>query len=806
LTLPRFGDTFAVLPSQAVVFFSKGVVMRTHPSSRIRLRSSVAVLLSLSLLLTLTVLFVPGSALAAKPGDAAQAASNFPIYTNGTENVPITGGYEDSVVTQREKRADHLWMWAEMPALRVQTSWTTGQAIDLTGISKVAVEWANVGTAGALNESYLVAATNSTDRAEDQALKFSRTSSFGITIDRLDVSGLNQSRYIRVHARDADAGPFSGLSSELNVYRIWLEPDPSLLEVNVSADPSIGGTVSESGHYFMPGASATVNAVAATNYAFVNWTEGGSVVSTSASYNFTVDHNTNLVANFTVSEKRIYWNGTEYWPITGGFQDMDPTGLIPLAQREKRADHLWIYAEMPMLRVQAAWTTQAIDLTDISTVAVEWENVGDNDPANESYLVAATNGTDVAEGQADKLQRTRSFGRRVDRFDVSSINEPRFIRVHARDASNSDITGISSELNVYKIWLEPPSSYEVNVSASPSVGGTVAQSDHVFRPGTSATVTAAAAANYEFVDWTVGASEVSTTPSYTFPVNDNRNLVAHFRLAQKKIYWNGTEYFPIIGGYNDAVVTQRDKKSDHLWMWSQMPMLRVQTSWTTQQAIDLTNIGAVAVEWENVGTSDPANESYLVAGTNNTDRAEDQTDKLQVTGSFSRKVSRFYVGGINEPRYIRVHARDASNTDVGAGISSELNVYRIWLEPVGVKSIAPASAVEGTANVPVTLMGAAFVDGATVRIQNTSKTVNATNVVVVSPNKITCSLDLTGAPLGKYDVIVRNPSGDEGVLGQGFSITNICGGGAAIGLSVFGVMMGFLSLAGVGFGKLRRKK
>jgi Divergent InlB B-repeat domain len=320
-------------------------------------------------------------------------------------------------------------------------------------------------------------------------------------------------------------------------------------------------------------------------------------------------------------------------------------------------------------------------------------------------------------------------------------------------------------------------------------------------------VTATAAPNYEFVDWTVGGSEVSTSASYTFAVNADRDLVAHFRLAQKQIYTNGTEYFPIIGGYNDAVVTQRDKKSDHLWMWAQMPLLRVQTSWTTQQAIDLTNISAIAVEWENVGTSDPANESYLVAGTNNTDRAEDQTDKLQVTGSFSRKVSRFYVGGINEPRYIRVHARDASNTDVGAGISSELNVYRIWLEPVGVKSIAPASAVEGTAVVPITdLEGAGFENGATVRIQNASKTVNATNVAVVSPNKITCNLNLTGAPLGKYDVIVRNPDGDEGVLSRGFSITNICGLGASVSLTVFGLVMGFLSLAGVGFGKLRRKK
>jgi len=45
-------------------------------------------------------------------------------------------------------------------------------------------------------------------------------------------------------------------------------------------------------------------------------------------------------------------------------------------------------------------------------------------------------------------------------------------------------------------------------------------------------------------------------------------------------------------------------------------------------------------------------------------------------------------------------------------------------------------------------------------------------------------------------VIVRNPDAREAKLTQGFSVANICGGGAAISLSVFGIMMGLMSLAG----------
>ena len=37
---------------------------------------------------------------------------------------------------------------------------------------------------------------------------------------------------------------------------------------------------------------------------------------------------------------------------------------------------------------------------------------------------------------------------------------------------------------------------------------------------------------------------------------------------------------------------------------------------------------------------------------------------------------------------------------------------------------------------------------------------------------------------------LKNPDGQEAQLTKGFSVTNICGGGAAISLSVFGLMMG----------------
>ena len=68
--------------------------------------------------------------------------------------------------------------------------------------------------------------------------------------------------------------------------------------ITVSADPTIGGTVAGGGT-FNYGQNCTVTATANEGYVFHYWLENGEVVTTSASYAFTVTGNRNLVAIFT---------------------------------------------------------------------------------------------------------------------------------------------------------------------------------------------------------------------------------------------------------------------------------------------------------------------------------------------------------------------------------------------------------------------------------------------------------------------------------------------------------------------------
>ncbi len=67
--------------------------------------------------------------------------------------------------------------------------------------------------------------------------------------------------------------------------------------INASAAPLAGGTVSGDGGYMLND-SVTVSAVANPGYAFTNWTQSGTVVSSSADYTFTASVNRTLVANF----------------------------------------------------------------------------------------------------------------------------------------------------------------------------------------------------------------------------------------------------------------------------------------------------------------------------------------------------------------------------------------------------------------------------------------------------------------------------------------------------------------------------
>lgn len=124
-----------------------------------------------------------------------------------------------------------------------------------------------------------------------------------------------------------------------------------------------------------------------------------------------------------------------------------------------------------------------------------------------------------------------------------------YVRAYAKNAS-----GIGFG-NVLDFETEAPTgtSVEIELSCDPEDGGRVTGGGS-YEIGTQCTATAEANAGYTFVNWTENGNQVSSEPTYTFPVTVSRSLVANFTTQAYVIY---AEVEPVnsgtvtgAGGYN----------------------------------------------------------------------------------------------------------------------------------------------------------------------------------------------------------------------------------------------------------------
>ena len=88
---------------------------------------------------------------------------------------------------------------------------------------------------------------------------------------------------------------------------------PENYTISVSANPEVGGTIEGVGDY-QEGQTCTLVATANEGYAFSNWTENGTVVSTHSTYVFSVTSDRVLIANFIVAGNNTHWipNESDY--------------------------------------------------------------------------------------------------------------------------------------------------------------------------------------------------------------------------------------------------------------------------------------------------------------------------------------------------------------------------------------------------------------------------------------------------------------------------------------------------------------
>ncbi len=107
-----------------------------------------------------------------------------------------------------------------------------------------------------------------------------------------------------------------------------------------------------------------------------------------------------------------------------------------------------------------------------------------------------------------------------------------------------------------------------------------------------------------------------------------------------------------------------------------------------------------------------------------------------------------------------------TNTDTQSG--SRAGCFTVnWPAPT-LASISPSS---GGDSVPVTLVGTNFKDGASVRLVRSGYTdIIAAGVTVVSATQITCTIDVTSAMYGDWDVVVENADSQTATRTNAFTV------------------------------------
>ena len=295
---------------------------------------------------------------------------------------------------------------------------------------------------------------------------------------------------------------------------------PQTFTITVSANPTIGGTVTGGGNY-QQNASCTVRATANNGYTFSNWTENGNVVSTQAIYTFTVTSNRNLVANFTAAPQNytiaVSANPTQGGTVTGG-------GTYPAGQSctvAATANNGYVFAN---------WTENG---NVVSTNARYTFTVNGNRTlvanfTQQNYTISVSanpnNGGTVTGGGAFH------YG---DNCTVSATPAAgyTFLRwtENGNQVSNNATYTFTVTGNRTLVAQFQAQTYTITATADPANGGTVTGGG-TFTYGQSCTLTATPATGYTFINWTKNGQQVSTNATYTFNVTESAAFVAHFQV------------------------------------------------------------------------------------------------------------------------------------------------------------------------------------------------------------------------------------------------------------------------------------
>jgi uncharacterized repeat protein (TIGR02543 family) len=310
------------------------------------------------------------------------------------------------------------------------------------------------------------------------------------------------------------------LGNSLQVNYVWTFT--TIPQITVSSVPAAGGTATGSGT-FAQGSVVTVVATPNAGYAFTNWTDAGTVVSTSSSYQFTVAGNRTLAANFTVVAAGNFAVNLSSSPVAGG--------TTSGAGSFSSGSSVTVTALPNPLYSFVNWTDAGIIVSTSSSYTF---SLNTNRTLVANYnLIPASQFAVILSSNPPSFGTTEGSGsfNAASSVTVTATPNTGYNFVNWTDAGTvvSTSAAYTFTLNANKTLVAnfAINTYALNLTA---VNGTVVKNPNqlTYNHGTTVELTATPDAGYTFTSWSGDA--VGSTNPLTVTMDAVKNITANFSL------------------------------------------------------------------------------------------------------------------------------------------------------------------------------------------------------------------------------------------------------------------------------------
>ncbi|MDP4290232.1 MAG: hypothetical protein Q8908_04045, partial [Bacteroidota bacterium] len=279
------------------------------------------------------------------------------------------------------------------------------------------------------------------------------------------------------------------------------------------SNPSSGGSTTGSGTY-LPGITVPVTTTPSPGYVFVNWTEGGAVVSYTPAFSVTADRNRTLQANFI----QQFTIATSVNPSVGGSTSgggVYNAGAAVTLNATSFPGYVFVN-----------WTEGGTTVSTNPSLAI----TVDKDrtlQANFIQQFTIATSSSPSSGGSTSGAGTYNAGSAVA---LNATPSPGYAFVNWTEGGT-----IVSSTPSFSVTADKDRSLQANfiqqftitTSSSPSAGGSTSGAG-IYNAGSAVTLNATPSTGHAFVSWTEDGVVVSSTPSFSVTADKDRSLQANF--------------------------------------------------------------------------------------------------------------------------------------------------------------------------------------------------------------------------------------------------------------------------------------